>query len=391
MRRILAIVVSLSLLFSVEVCANDIEEPKGIYALSAVLMDAESGRILFAKEGEEARAMASTTKIMTCILALELQPEDAVIRISKNAQNQPKVRLGIREGEEYLLRDLLHSLMLESHNDVAVAIAEHVGGSVKAFANLMNQKAQEIGFNHTYFITPNGLDATDETGVHSTTAADLARMMSYCVKVSRKKERFIEITRAKKWTVTEQISGKKVVCTNHNAFLQMMDEALSGKTGYTNDAGYCYVGAVESRGRSFVVALLGSGWPNHKNYKWLDMKKLVKYGMDYYRKESLGETPQLSAINVRNGTKEKARVRPNFAGTSLPKTILLREDERMEVYVEQEEEVQAPTEIGTQVGTITYSVGNEMIGQIPTVIGELVNEKDFVWYMKKILEKICII
>ena len=138
--------------------------------------------------------MASTTKIMTCIVTLEQADLEDVVTVSEEAASQPKVHLGMRTGERFRLKDLLYSLMLESHNDSAVAIAEHVGGTVEEFADLMNKKAQTLGCENTYFITPNGLDATDENGSHSTTAADLARIMSYCITESPKKEEFLAIT-----------------------------------------------------------------------------------------------------------------------------------------------------------------------------------------------------
>ena len=125
------------------------------------------------------RPMASTTKIMTCILALENADEEEIVGISDDAASQPQVRLGVRKDENYYLKDLLYSLMLESHNDSAVAIAEHVAGSVEAFAEMMNRKALDLGCKDTHFVTPNGLDARDEEGVHSTTARDLAVIMKY--------------------------------------------------------------------------------------------------------------------------------------------------------------------------------------------------------------------
>ncbi|HIZ74244.1 MAG TPA: serine hydrolase, partial [Candidatus Mediterraneibacter stercoravium] len=128
-----------------------------LYARSAVLMDADSGRILFAKNGQEERAMASTTKIMTCILALEKGNLSDKVTVSDNAAAQPRVHLGMQSGQAFKLEDLLYSLMLESHNDSAVAIAEHIGGSVEGFASMMNQKAMELKCTDTYFITPNGL------------------------------------------------------------------------------------------------------------------------------------------------------------------------------------------------------------------------------------------
>ena len=185
------------------------EEPDELYAQSAVLMDAESGRVLFEKNGLDVKAMASTTKIMTCILALENADEKTEVTFSENAVRQPKVHLGASKGETFYLGDLLHSLMLESHNDSAVAIAEAVAGSVEAFADRMNQKAKEIGCKNTCFITPNGLDATatltDKNGdtsevFHSTTAEDLAKIMSYCITKSSCKEQFLEITQTPTYT-----------------------------------------------------------------------------------------------------------------------------------------------------------------------------------------------
>ena len=164
------------------------EEKDGLklYSQSAVLMDGYSGRVLYGKNEKQVRPMASTTKIMTCILALEMGDLDDLVTASSCAASQPKVHMGVKKGEKYLLKDLLYGLMLESYNDAAVMIAEHIGGTGKDFARLMNKKAEDLGCRDTWFITPNGLDAkeTDETGkerIHSTTAEDLARIMVYCI------------------------------------------------------------------------------------------------------------------------------------------------------------------------------------------------------------------
>lgn len=141
-------------------CSSLAELPKGtgeekeqpffsLHAQSAVLMDAETGRILYEKDGETRRPMASTTKIMTCILALEEGNPEDLVEVSACAASMPDVQLGIREGEKYYLKDLLYSLMLESHNDSAEAVAEHIGGSAEGFADLMNQKARDIGCEDT--------------------------------------------------------------------------------------------------------------------------------------------------------------------------------------------------------------------------------------------------
>ena len=128
-------------------------EQNSLYARSAVLMDADSGRILYEKNGHQAMANASTTKILTCIIALENCELDSEVTVSALAASQPKVHLGMREGQRFYLKDLLYGLMLESYNDCAVAIAEHIAGTTADFAAMMNDKAKEIGCEDSYFIT----------------------------------------------------------------------------------------------------------------------------------------------------------------------------------------------------------------------------------------------
>ncbi len=368
------------------------EEPNDLYARSAVLMDAESGRVLFEKNGTEVRAMASTTKIMTCILALEQGSEDMVVTFSSSASKQPKVHLGASKGEQFYLGDLLYSLMLESHNDSAVAIAEAISGDVTSFADRMNQKAKEMGCEHTYFITPNGLDASDEKGTHSTTATDLARMMSYCIMDSPKKERFLEITQTAQYSFSNLEGKQTYTCTNHNAFLGMMEEAISGKTGFTADAGYCYVGAVESEGRTFVVALLACGWPNNKSYKWSDMKKLVAYGMEHYEYQKIEIPEQNGQIQVLNGISKSGDLFEDaFAVTKVQQSealsLLLHKEETVETKVEQKEAIPAPVPAGTEVGWVTYYLEGEVVAAYPIVTTEPVKEKNIVWCFQKMAER----
>lgn len=173
-----------------------------LHARSAVLMDGDSGRILYGKEPDTPLAMASTTKIMTCILALELGSGNQICTASANAAAQPQVKLGMREAEQFYLQDLLYSLMLESHNDTAVCIAESVAGSVEAFTGKMNEKAAGIGCRDTCFLTPNGLDAGEENGDwHHTTAADLAEILRYCITESPKAAAFLKVTQTHQYNI----------------------------------------------------------------------------------------------------------------------------------------------------------------------------------------------
>ena len=442
-----------------------------LYAASAALMDADSGRLLFGKNADQALPMASTTKIMTCIVALERAGLEETVDISSYAAGMPKVKLYVSPGEQYRLEDLLYSLMLESHNDAAAAIAEHVGKkylpkglreksageytreesqmAVAAFAGLMNRKARELGCVNTWFITPNGLDAsesvTSESGEvlereHSTTAAELASIMAYCIKRSPRREDFLRITR----TASHSFSianGRSFSCSNHNAFLNMMEGALSGKTGFTNKAGYCYVGALERNGKTFVVALLACGWPNNKTYKWSDTRRLMNFGLEHYTYHSFSEAAysqeKLEPIPVRGGETERigqtALVRVRIAersgslgisgeepagegasaGEEVPageepagreapageeKTagqenpalqlegLLLKPGESVQVVCRVEKELTAPVEAGRQVGTVSYMVDGKTYRTEHIVLTQGVERIRFGWCLQKIWE-----
>ena len=366
-----------------------------LYAQAAVLMDADSGRVLYGKNENEVLPMASTTKIMTCILALEYGNPDDIVEVSAYAASMPKVKLYMQEGEKYRLEDLLYSLMLESHNDSAVAIAETVGGSVEEFAAMMNQKARDIGCYDTCFITPNGLDAVvNDTGqIHSTTAEDLARIMAYCVMDSPVREQFLEITQTSEYHFCDESGNRTFACSNHNSFLSMMDEAISGKTGFTNKAGYCYVGAVESEGRTFTVALLACGWPNHKTYKWSDMKTLTAYGMERYEYRDIYEEKQFSAIPVIDGIAgedatpyESACVEVAVAQPeekSLP--WLLSEDDVAEVKVELASQLSAPVHTGEEAGKVSYYLNQELIQEYPILTTEEIERTNYLWVLRYVL------
>ena len=392
MKRFLTVLLCVCMIVANTVYAKEIEEPRNLYAQAAVLMDAESGRILFEKNGQEVLAMASTTKIMTCILALEKGNLEDVVKVSELAASQPKVHLGMRAGEQFKLKDLLYSLMLESHNDSAVAIAEHVSGSVEEFAKLMNAKAKELGCKNTYFITPNGLDETDEKGMHATTASELAQIMSYCIMASPKKEEFLSITSMPSHSFTNVEGSRTFGCSNHNSFLNMMEGAISGKTGFTGKAGYCYVGALERDGRTFVVALLACGWPNNKNYKWKDTVKLMEYALENYTYRDLDQDVELPLVVVEGGVPESGRlfdeahVKLKVDYGDEVAQVLLRKDEEVVASVEMEENVLAPVEAGQEVGKVVYYLDDEKIIEYPVVVVADVKQRDVSWVFNKILQ-----
>ncbi len=392
---LLIFLIILSICLPRQICAAEQKENLKLYAKAAVLMDADSGRVLYGKNPEEVLPMASTTKIMTCILALEYGNLDEEVEVSAYAASMPKVKLHVRQGEKYRLEDLLYSLMLESHNDSAVVIAEAVGGSVEGFAAMMNQKARDIGCFDTYFITPNGLDAVvnDSGKIHSTTAADLARIMAYCVTDSAQKDKFLEITRTISYDFTNVGGGRSFHCNNHNAFLGMMQEALSGKTGFTNNAGYCYVGAIESEGRTFTVALLACGWPNNRSYKWSDMKTLALYGMENYQYQELYEhkefqdIPVLNGITGKQGTPyEEASVSVVIEGQEETLPYLLAEQDQVEVKTKIAETLTAPVANHTEVGEVSYYLNGQLIKRYAVYTDGAVKERTFGWICRYIWE-----
>lgn len=410
-------------------------EPGELYAQAAVLMDADSGRVLYDKNGSQVLAMASTTKIMTCILTLELADLQETVEISSYAASMPKVKLYVQKGEHYQLEDLLYSLMLESHNDAAVAIAEHVGRkylpaelqekspaeytseesmqAVEAFAAMMNCKAAELGCEDTWFITPNGLDATQvltlESGEtiekhHSTTAQDLASIMCYCIRRSPKKEMFLEITQTPSHSFSIE-NGRSFSCVNHNAFLQMMQGAISGKTGFTNQAGYCYVGALERDGKTLVVALLACGWPNNKGYKWSDTRVLMNYGLEDFAYHALDEVAykesELESVPVLRGQTldidEMAYVQVRiqergadgeYEGSDAEEIggLLLKDGEEIQVECRMKQQLQAPVAAGELVGTIQYIFQDRVYREEHIVTTRAVRKIDYRWCFQLIIQ-----
>ena len=376
----------------------DIPDPQNLYAKSAVLIDGDSGRVLYAKDADNAMPMASTTKIMTCILALEHGKPEDIVTVSEYAASMPEVSLGMQAGEQFYLKDLLYSLMLESHNDTAVAIAEHIAGSVEAFADLMNQKASAIGCVQTYFITPNGLDATvtgddGQEKRHVTTATEMALILRYCMVTSKEHEAFEQITTTADWSFQNVENTHAYHVSNHNAYLTMHDGASSGKTGFTAKAGYCYVGSVRSEGRLFIVALLACGWPGNKSYKWHDMSILINYGTKNFHYRNIFEKMQFDDIYVRNGVYQTQKlafvsVGEDFTHKSDILNLLLRDDETPEITVTVAEALEAPVTKGQLVGMVTYKINERTVEQYPVIAKFDVARISFDWSFRAALTKL---
>lgn len=355
------------------------KEKLSLNARAAVLMDADSGRILYGKNETMAFPMASTTKIMTLIVALEHNEPDQIVMASAEASAMPEVRLGVHEGERYRMEDLYYAMMLESFNDAAMMIAEGTVGSVENFAELMNEKAISLGCTQTYFITPNGLDAADEKGVHSSTAEDMAKIMRYAID----NEYFLKITQTADYSFTDCDRKRSFEVHNKNVLLTMMDGVLSGKTGYTADAGYCYVCAVKKDDRTFIAALLGSGWPPHKGYKWSDVQTLLDYGDKNYRYQTIDISKGVPdrQVHVMNGEQDFATVRAKQTNYR----FLLSSKDKVHVESVLPGQLEAPVEAGQPVGSIQVFVNGDLTAENDYVTINKIDAR-YTW-MERLLRK----
>lgn len=373
-----------------------------LYALSACLMDADSGRVLYDKNADEVRAMASTTKIMTLIVALEYANEDDIVTVSPYAASMPDVQLNIMAGEQYRLGDLYYAMMLESFNDVAVTIAEYIGECyalnqddrtantdikarsyddskkyVHTFAKLMNEKAKELGCENTYFITPNGLDAEDENGKHSTTAKELAVIASYAIK----NERFNDIIGTRQYSFCEVNGTRNCSAYNKDAFLNQMNGAFGIKTGFTGNAGYCFVGALKSDGRTFISVVLGSGWPSNRTYKWKDTRKLMEYGINNFFPRAVFSTiKNYKDVKVKDGMEESTStcIKGDLS-------LILCEADDVRVVYELEGYIDAPVNVGDIVGKAIIYVNGQRMGSFPITAAAAVERANYMWYLKRLL------
>lgn len=375
LKKLIIPMIIISAVCPIKVMAAQIKAPD-VKAMGAVLIDGKSGRVLWEKNADEAMANASTTKIMTCILAIESGKLDETVTVSKNAASQPKTRMGLSLGEQIKLKDLLYALMLESANDSAVAIAEHISGSVEDFCDLMDKKAYEIGAKDTDFETPNGLDRGD----HHSTAYDMAIITSYALN----NEEFRQIINMR------QISVKSDKCTysltNKNRLLSEFSGAIGVKTGFTGKAGHCFVGAVEREGMTLISVVLGSGWGNTgKQRKWIDTKNILNYGFenyDYYDLCVEGDYIDTIPVEKSYGESVRAEVKDSI-------TLPLSTAEREALYVEikMPETIEAPIKTGDELGRILFKTDSEtIIAQSPITAKNTVDKKDMKTTMGKLIK-----
>lgn len=242
----------------------------------ALIYDRASGRILYEKNGNKQTPMASTTKIMTAIVVLENANLKDIVTIDAKAAGTGGSRLEIKKNDKITVNDLLYGLMLRSGNDAAVALANYVGGSIEGFAEMMNNKAAEMGLKNSHFIVPHGLDNEG----HYTTAYELAKMADYALKI----DKFKEIVSTKTTTIT--INGYPRTITNTNQLLGNVSGVYGVKTGFTNGAGRCLVSACKREDLDIITVIIGSDTSNQRT---ADTIKLIKYANEKFDMVNLQE------------------------------------------------------------------------------------------------------
>ncbi|OCT12489.1 peptidase M15 [Paenibacillus pectinilyticus] len=250
--------------------------PPGIHtnAVGASLVDVESGRILYSEKGDTPMRIASLTKIMTAIIAIEQGDLNSMVKVSKNAFGKEGSSIYLKLGEEMRLQDMLYGLMMRSGNDAATAIAEHIGGSVEGFVYLMNEKAKSLGMDHSHFTNPSGLD---EGEGHRSSPNDMAKLTAYALKNSV----FADIVSTKLKKVPNPNEPWDYSWLNKNKMLSMFDGADGVKTGYTKLAKRCLVSSATRDGQQLVAVTLNDG------DDWADHARMLQYGFKNFPLQTL--------------------------------------------------------------------------------------------------------
>jgi len=318
--------------------------------------------------------MASTTKIMTAVIALESGRMEETVTVSKKAANAPKVKMSLSPGEKIRLGDLMLALMLESSNDAAVAIAEHLSGTVEDFCKEMTQKAISIGATNTLFETPNGLDA----GNHHSTPYDLAVITRYALNVPG----FIELTNSKQ--ANFKSDRRTYSMNNKNRLLHEYQGANGVKTGFTNKAGHCFVGAAKRDGMQLISVVLASGWGQQgRNQKWVDTKEILNFGFGNYVFETVITAETVAGtIPITRSKTESIDFIYNY-GVRIPLNSQEKEAISVELYFPAS--WQAPLSAGETVGTAKILIGENVYKEIPLTATSSATRHDFKTSLEKIL------
>ncbi|OFW55931.1 MAG: hypothetical protein A2W01_05640 [Candidatus Solincola sediminis] len=330
--------------------SGTISQPS-IFSVAAYLLDPQTGDVLYSKNAEQSYAMASTTKIMTGILAIENSSLENPVLISGHAVAVGESSAWLSAGETLTTEQLLYALLLQSANDAAVALAESVSGSEAAFVAMMNEKVSELGLEHTHFSNPHGLDQQG----HYTSAHDLAEIAAYAMKNSL----FRQITGTDSYQIPWPGHPFPRVMQNHNKLLKMYAYAIGGKTGYTSNAGKCLVAAARQEGRELISVVLNGG-----DSYWDQTVQLMEYGFNSFARVEFAYSGEpLGKISVGNFPSREVKA---VSGNDLVFTVrkdFLRDFEKASIYYS--EHLPYPVQEGQEVGYMVVGEGTPAEKQVP--------------------------
>lgn len=369
----------------VEAASDSAEEPN-LNSRAAIIYDRNSKEVIYGKEENTKRKMASTTKIMTCMVVLEKGELTDKVIVSKKAAGTGGSRVGLKTGDKVSVQDLLYGLMLCSGNDAAVALAEHVGGSVEGFADLMNEKARQLNLSNTHFVTPHGLDNEE----HYTTAYELAIMADNALKNNT----FSSIVGTK--NITININGKPRNLSNTNELLGSMAGVYGVKTGFTNGANRCLVTSCKIENLDIITVVLGA---DTKKYRTQDSIKLINYAMNNYKEINMENKIQEEFQKWKKENKDKIYINKGEKNTTEYKleeqlnnyiTIKNTQENDVKIEINTLNYYEAPLQEGTTIGVLTVKVS----GQVKLIkniqVAQTVKKKNMINYMKELIEKSCL-
>lgn len=320
-------------------------ELPGVSAQSAIVYQADTGRVLYEKHADNPMLIASTTKIMTALVALEHCDLQDTVTITAEMANVEGSSMYLQEGEDYTVEELLYGLMLASGNDAATAIAVHTAGDEAAFAQLMNRKAAAIGMTDTHFENPHGLDSD----AHYSTALDMAKLMACAMENSS----FAKIAG------TNNITIKGLTYVNHNKLLWQCDGVIGGKTGYTKAAGRTLVTCCERNGQRLICVTLSD--PDD----WTDHAALYDWAYGAYDNHVLMEKDTRYLVTVVGEQEHLLPVEP------LTDVTVFAERKEAAVYiVELPRFVYGPVHVGDKLGRIVVTLDGRQVGEVPLVAME---------------------
>ncbi len=346
-------------------CSTRASEPFTVAAKAAVLIDADSGRVLFGQNENEVLPMASTTKVMTTLLALENAALDEKVTASRNAAGVEGTSLYLSEGETLTMEQMLYGLMLRSGNDAAVAVAEHIAGSVPAFADMMNARAAELHAD-AHFVNPHGLDADG----HGISALGLARVM----REAMKNPVFRVITGTQRKVIPWSGNEYSRVLDNKNKLLKTYEGATGGKTGYTGKAGRCLVFSAEREELSLIGAVLNCP-------TWFDTAAaLLDYGFENFRTEKALEAGEVAAgMRVLGGLAGSVEV-----VAEAPLLAAVPVGSFPEVVLQLPAALSAPVAAGDIVGTAQIKSGDRVIAECNLRAAASVGRRSFAASLRRL-------